>query len=397
VTQSWNTYSTRRTEEEELTLPIIVSEGGRNARRLEPSGFELEDHLQEYIFRNPDVIPLEDLEVGTRLFIAAREFLTPSGPIDALAFDATGNIYVVETKLYRNSDKRTVVAQALDYGASLWRHTTAFADFVARLDRSCLATFGLPFTQKYAEFFGLDDASESVAAIESNLSEGRIKFVILMDKVHQALLDLIVFVNQNSKFDLYGVELEYYRHESFEIVIPRLFGGEVKKDLESKARKRGPQWIPTTEDEFAQLVAAFHESGDLQDEGQSAILSLADLYRELAPMTDGTVAYWRVVGGARDTVKLTLSDHDRHYSIALGADGRWEAFTNTKRGPQIEFLNAVLTEVERHGLFGRSPLDQRRIQWTVHLDAVAAESSINEFVDINRRALALLSEPDDAS
>jgi hypothetical protein len=222
-------------------MPIIVSEGGRNARRIEPSGFDLEDHLQEYIFRNPEVIPLDDIEAGTRLFIAAREFPTPSGPIDALAFDASGNIFVVETKLYRNPDKRTVVAQALDYGASLWRHTAAFADFLALLGRSCNAKFGIPFREKYAEFFTLDDATDSISAIESNLSEGRIKFVVLMDKVHPALLALIVFVNQNSKFDLYGVELEYYRHDSFEIVIPKLFGGEVKKDLESKARKRGPQ------------------------------------------------------------------------------------------------------------------------------------------------------------
>lgn len=381
---------------EEPTLPIIVSEGGRNARRLEPSGFELEYHLQEYIFRNPDVIPLEDLEAGTRLFIAAREFPTPSGPIDALAFDTVGNIYVVETKLYRNPDKRTVVAQALDYGASLWRHTAAFADFVALLDRSCLATFGVRFSQKYAEFFGLDDDTESLAAIESNLGEGRIKFVVLMDKVHPALLDLIVFVNQNSKFDLYGVELEYYRHESFEIVIPRLFGGEVKKDLESKARKRGGQWVPAEPQEFLTSVAAFRESGQLESAGESAILSLSQLYSKLASATDGTLAHARLIGAVSDKTRLTLSDSDKRYSISLSADGRWEAFTNTKQGPQIEFLNALLSEVEQRRLFGRSPDDPRRIQWTVHLDVSSDDAQIEEFVAINQRVFARMFERYDA-
>jgi RecB family endonuclease NucS len=79
--------------------PIIVSQNGRNARRIEESRFDLEDHLQEYIFSNPDVISLYELGIDTRLFVAAREFPTRSGPIDALAFDSVGNIYVVETKL----------------------------------------------------------------------------------------------------------------------------------------------------------------------------------------------------------------------------------------------------------------------------------------------------------
>ncbi|MBK7447808.1 MAG: hypothetical protein IPJ45_17645 [Ignavibacteria bacterium] len=56
------------------------------------------------------------------MFVVAREFRTDSGSIDALAIDKDGDLYVIETKLFRNSDKRTVVAQALDYGASLWRH-----------------------------------------------------------------------------------------------------------------------------------------------------------------------------------------------------------------------------------------------------------------------------------
>jgi RecB family endonuclease NucS len=50
----------------------------------------------------------------------AREFSTKSGPIDALGVDKDGELYLIETKFYKNPDKRTVVAQVLDYGASLW-------------------------------------------------------------------------------------------------------------------------------------------------------------------------------------------------------------------------------------------------------------------------------------
>ena len=59
-----------------------------------------------------------------------------------------------------------------------------------------------------------------------------------MDKLHQQLKDLIVFINQNSEFDIYAVELEYYKHESYEIMIPKIYGAEVKKDSRVSSSKR---------------------------------------------------------------------------------------------------------------------------------------------------------------
>ena len=49
-----------------------------------------------------------------------------------------------------------------------------------------------------------------------------------MDKLHSRLKDLILFINANSQFDIFAVEVEYYKHEDFEIMIPKLFGEEVK-------------------------------------------------------------------------------------------------------------------------------------------------------------------------
>jgi hypothetical protein len=54
-------------------------------------------------------------------FLSDRAFPTNSGPIDALGINKDGEIYIIETKLYKNPDKRLVVAQVLDYGASLWQ------------------------------------------------------------------------------------------------------------------------------------------------------------------------------------------------------------------------------------------------------------------------------------
>lgn len=214
-------------------MAIIISKRGQNATRVERTRFEREDYLQEYILQNPESIPLYDIEEDIRLLILAREFATDSGPIDVLGVDKEGEIYLVETKLYKNPDKRQVVAQVLDYGASLWSSSQDSTELVRLLDRKVTETRGIALSQCLKEFFGIDDEEVAVLLdnLRRNLSEGNFKFVVLMDRLYQQLKDLVVFLNQNSKFTLYAVELEFYRYEDYEVLIPKLFGAEVKKGL----------------------------------------------------------------------------------------------------------------------------------------------------------------------
>jgi hypothetical protein len=197
--------------------------------------------LQQYIYDHPETIPVYELREDKRLLVAARELQTKSGPIDAFGVDKDGDLYVVETKLYRNPDKRTVVAQALDYGASLWRHVE-FTELLSALDVAGEKQWKMTFRDKVAEFFSLDDdgVEDLMESMGKNFDEGSLKFVVLMDKLEERLKDLVMYVNQNSQFDIYAVELDYYKHDIYEIVIPRIFGDQVKKDV--KTRTSGKQW-----------------------------------------------------------------------------------------------------------------------------------------------------------
>ena len=214
-------------------MPIIVSKTGlSSATVVDKSHFEKERHLQEYIHQHPEAIPVYDIQKDKRLFVAAREFATTSGPIDALAVDKDGDVYIVETKLYANPDKRRVVAQALDYGASLWKHFSTPERFFSALDEHVQRKWGMDFRDKVQEFFSLTDeqAANLVETIGRRLKDGDLKFVVLMDSIDDSLKDLLTYVNQKSQFDIYGVELEYYKHEEYEIVIPKIYGTEIKKD-----------------------------------------------------------------------------------------------------------------------------------------------------------------------
>jgi hypothetical protein len=123
-------------------MTIIVSKNGSNAKIVKPTGFDEERSLQEYIHENPESIPIHELREDKKLLILKREFPTNSGPIDALAIDKDGEVYIIETKLYKNPDKRTVIAQALDYGAALWAHQIDLSTFLEIIEQEIQDKFG---------------------------------------------------------------------------------------------------------------------------------------------------------------------------------------------------------------------------------------------------------------
>jgi hypothetical protein len=96
-------------------MSIIISRGGRSAIRLTPQPVRYEEFLQRFVQDNPSMLPLDEYREGISLAVLPRVFLTVSGPIDALATDQEGEMYLIGTKLYRNSDKRYDFPQVLDY------------------------------------------------------------------------------------------------------------------------------------------------------------------------------------------------------------------------------------------------------------------------------------------
>lgn len=221
-------------------MSIIISKNGKDAKRISESEFKYEDNLQEYIFNNPESIPLYEISKDNSVLILSREFTVGSGSIDALGIDNNGDIYIIETKLYKNPDKRLVVAQLIDYGASLWRNSSDSYEFLQQLERESKANFNLDLNMKLTEFFNLenDEIDILVENIKMNLKDGNFKFVVLMNKISSHLKNMILFLNENSRFDFYGVELDFYKLDDLEITIPKIIGTETNKRVSSRSSKR---------------------------------------------------------------------------------------------------------------------------------------------------------------
>ena len=209
---------------------LIISRGS-SSTRIERSSFPNEADLQRYIYEHPEAIPLDELGEESQLHVLGREFPTSSGPLDALATDADGAAYIIETKLFKNPDKRQVVAQVLDYGAALWAAEPNPKQIMqALLADSNRRHLDEPLV-RLAGFLDADEeaAEEHLEKVSTALSRGHFTAIVLMDRLSDRLRNLILFINENSDFRVVAVELDYYRHDGMEIVSPRLFGGETRR------------------------------------------------------------------------------------------------------------------------------------------------------------------------
>jgi len=147
-----------------------------------------------------------------------------------------------------------VVAQVLDYGASLWHSYADFGEFITAIGKAYCQRRRGQFISTRKDFFGIDDAETEglLDRIRENLSHGKFRFIVLMDKLHERLKDLVVFLNENSRFDIFAVEMEFYHHDGFEILIPKLFGAQVKKEVGSSSGSVRRKWDETSFFEEAQ-------------------------------------------------------------------------------------------------------------------------------------------------
>lgn len=337
---------------------IIISKNGKNAKKIEKSDLESESVLQEYIYNNPEAIPIDEIENGLKLFVAAREFQVGSGRIDALGFDQHGNIYVIETKLARNADKRSVIAQVLDYGANLWSFQNA-DDFFTEISVYTSSAFGKDFQSALCDYYGFDNAEEIISNIKNNLASGNIRFIVMMDEVEPHLKDMVRFINQNSKYDIYAVETAFYRNDDQEIMTAEMFGDEVKKEMGIKI-KSDNVWSECKETEYVKAVCELDYTPQLKEQ----ILKLTGILKCVARRAaDGDLRFWHVTSSRMDDYRIGT------FAFYMNHTGTMNVFIN---GPEIEkkakiteFFRAIYEEMDRRKVFSTEGADRLKQFWLV--------------------------------
>jgi len=79
-----------------------------------------EQRLHDVLTEHPELIPAEDLGMGSTV-VVGREPGLEAGRADLVLVDGAAQLCLVEVKKQGNPDTRKVVAQLIDYASSLWR------------------------------------------------------------------------------------------------------------------------------------------------------------------------------------------------------------------------------------------------------------------------------------
>lgn len=253
-------------------MVVVVPKSGAEAKKLTKVTIQREDYLQRFVYDHLQSLSLQEIKEDIQLLTLCREFPTATGPIDGVAIDQDGDVYLVEVKLDKNGDKRRALAQVMDYGASLWRTYSDPDAFVRDLKSHVSRSSGADLNDRIGNFFELEPEGVTQLLEQTRICirEGSFRFVLLMDRMDERFKDLIAFINQNSRFSVYGIELEFWDDEEQDqhVLVPRLHGAEVKKEVGDSPRRATRKW--DEESFFSRL-----EESDL---GQEAVRVLRNLY-----------------------------------------------------------------------------------------------------------------------
>ena len=309
-------------------MTIIASKDGKKFEKIESSDFALEDKLQELvhedeIMKKIKLGPDEDLTLLT----LAREFESGSGPIDVIAIDAEGKIYIIETKLGKNPDRREILAQIIDYAGAMWDKFKDFNKFEEELKKRTGKSLSELIRNSDFEIRSDLDINEIRENIKQNFEHGRFKFVTVWDKLESKLINTINYLNEKTEITVFAVTFEYYKDDGLEILIPSVHGHEAEKRSIVKG-KRTKWTIDTIHEEFkknlsAKEYSAFEKLYEFLDEntdeirkGSGAHGSIGPIFKKLCPPTINPRSFLTLDGEGKMTINYAWLKDEYRKNIA---------------------------------------------------------------------------------
>ena len=190
-----------------------------------------ENWLQKIIHKNPQILPIDDIESGFAPLISlGREISTSVGYIDNLYISPNGYLTIVETKLWRNPEsKREVVGQIIDYAKELTNWNFTKLNDGVKKSSQLYNNNSKGIIELIKDFENIEEHEEYkiIDNIERNLKRGRFLLLIVGDGIRESVEEMVDFLSNTPQiqFTLGLVELQFYKNPNVEgelIAIPNL-------------------------------------------------------------------------------------------------------------------------------------------------------------------------------
>jgi hypothetical protein len=287
-----------------LLLRRVPLEGGGEAQFSER-------WLQEALFAAPEALPVREIDphIGP-LIPVCMEIETGSGPADILYVTPTGQLVLVETKLWRNPEaRREVVGQILDYA----RHLTSWSYDVLEQKAAAAAKGGKNFLlQKLRERFPEADETAYVDGIGRSLKTGDFLLLIVGDGIRQGAESLIGFLERygHLRFNFGLIEVASFKLPAGEtLLVPRILA---KTEILERRILTGPDG-PLSLEQAVEAEEA-DEAADSQKEWFAAFwrefikkLALPESSVMPEPAKSTNQFFWMPPGGGRVWLSVYLA------------------------------------------------------------------------------------------
>jgi hypothetical protein len=221
--------------------PLWISTSPDGAQPLERADLNIgtavggydEKWLQSLLYHHPKVLPIEQIEPGFGQLIPLCQELPLSfgagrtGDLDHLFITKDGRLVLVETKLWRNADaRRKVVAQAMEYGAAVFRLNYEELDAAASLARKRAheqPTHIFEIVRSHEK--GIDEPA-FVDAVSHNLRCGRAIIAVVGDGIREDIVPLAELLQRHAghRFIFALIELAIYKtpEAGVDIIVPSI-------------------------------------------------------------------------------------------------------------------------------------------------------------------------------
>ncbi len=203
---------------------MLIRAEGEPERVIEEAALPTEAELHDALTRHPQLVPAADVGLG-ETFVVGRESGLASGYADLVLMDDRGRLRIVEVKNEGNPDTRRVVAQLLDYAASLWG--LSIQEFEQKVLHPFLVGTGraapLPTIAEYvaeATQAGGDGAEDVVDQLAQTLAAGDFALVVAAPQIPMGVQRVLEYLNARGQ-RLFGLEVSYFRGP-VECFVPRL-------------------------------------------------------------------------------------------------------------------------------------------------------------------------------
>lgn len=180
----------------------LLMDGSRGAQLLEriPLGSNneaafQEKWLQQALFKFPECLPVREIDAHIgQLIPVCMELQTGSGPADILYVTPTGQVVLVETKLWRNPEaRRAVVGQILDYAKQLTSWTYEVLDENASRAANRPRGYLLSCLREYCP---AADEAQFIDGVHRSLASGDFLLLIIGDGIQSGAESLVSFLER---------------------------------------------------------------------------------------------------------------------------------------------------------------------------------------------------------